>query len=177
MKHISDHLSVLSQFPWFYFEAWLCWLLQRSSFTLFRLLFRRWECFCGRRISICFIIKITVSILRCDVWYWTNLTIRKIPPKKHLRLLLICTKCKFCLKNCKYVGRYLIRFSKSFRPLHISSKMIFSFLIYSFCPPLYFSLPGIALEDDWRKILRVYDVINCVNKNLIAYFVWYYEKK
>ena len=30
----------------------------------------------------------------------------------------------------------------------------------------------------WSKInLKVYDVINCLNKNLITYFVWYLEKE
>ena len=30
----------------------------------------------------------------------------------------------------------------------------------------------------WSKInLKVYDVINCLNKNLITYFVWYFKKE
>ena len=28
-----------------------------------------------------------------------------------------------------------------------------------------------------KKILKVYDVINCLNKKLIAHFVWYIEKE
>ena len=62
----------------------------------------------------------------------------------------------------------------------ISSKNLFSFSRYSnFCifvlPP--FSLSAIALEGDSRKILKVYDVIICLNKNLITCFVWYLEKE
>ena len=31
---------------------------------------------------------------------------------------------------------------------------------------------------DWSKInLKVYDIINCLNKNLITHFVWYLEKE
>ena len=30
----------------------------------------------------------------------------------------------------------------------------------------------------WSKInLKVYDVVNCLNKSLITYFIWYLEKK
>ena len=36
--------------------------------------------------------------------------------------------------------------------------------------PLFFSLSAIALE-------VVYDVINCLNKNLITHFVWYLKKE
>ena len=28
-----------------------------------------------------------------------------------------------------------------------------------------------------KKILKVYDVINCLNKKLITHFVWYIEKE
>ena len=107
------------------------------------------------------IIKIIASILRCDVWYGTNLTTRKIPhrpplpPKKHLRPLLIWWWwCKGQLLSeklqvCWYVSN-------------------------SFCPPLYFE----HCFRGWLKInLKVYDAIHCLNENLIAYFVWYYEKE
>ena len=40
-----------------------------------------------------------------------------------------------------------------------------------------FSLSAIALEGDWRKILKVYDLIICLNKNLITCFVWYIQKE
>ena len=62
----------------------------------------------------------------------------------------------------------------------ISSKKLFLFLRYSnFCIfvfPSFFSLSVIALEVELRKIL-VYDVINCLNGNLITHFVWYFEKE
>ena len=40
-----------------------------------------------------------------------------------------------------------------------------------------FSLSAIDLGGDSRKILKVYDVIICVNKNLTTCFVWYLEKE
>ena len=52
---------------------------------------------------------------------------------------------------------------------------IFKFLYFRL--PLFFALPAIALEGDSRKILKVYDVIICLNKNLITCFVWYLEKE
>ena len=44
---------------------------------------------------------------------------------------------------------------------------------------LHFFLVGHCLEDDDKsKInIRVYVLINCVNKNLIAHFIWYLEKE
>ena len=42
--------------------------------------------------------------------------------------------------------------------------------------PLF--LPSaIALAVDPRKILKVYDAINCISKNLITHFVWYLKKE
>ena len=42
--------------------------------------------------------------------------------------------------------------------------------------PLF--LPVSNCFRDWSKInLKVYDVINCLNKNLITHFVWYLEKE
>ena len=52
---------------------------------------------------------------------------------------------------------------------------MFKFLYFRL--PLFFSVSAIALEVDPRKILKVYDIINCLNKNLKAHFVWYYEKE
>ena len=57
----------------------------------------------------------------------------------------------------------------------ISSKKLFLFsrysnFVYSSSP--LFSLQAIALEDNWRKILKVYDVINCLDKNVITHFVF-----
>ena len=37
--------------------------------------------------------------------------------------------------------------------------------------PLFFSLSAIALEVDPRKTLKVYGVINCLSKNLIALYL------
>ena len=62
----------------------------------------------------------------------------------------------------------------------ISSKKFFSFSRYShFCIPLFpFFLPVSHCFRGCSKInLNVYDVINCLNKNLITHFVCYLEKK
>ena len=64
--------------------------------------------------------------------------------------------------------------------LFISSKKLFSFLRYSI---FWISIfPLLFLVDNcfrgWSQInIKVYDVINCLNRNLITHFVWYLEKE
>ena len=66
--------------------------------------------------------------------------------------------------------------SKTMKMLFISSKKLFSFSRYSnFCISV---LPVRHCCRGWSKRnLKVYDIINCLNKNLIIRFVWYLEKK
>ena len=62
----------------------------------------------------------------------------------------------------------------------ISSKKLFSFSRYSNFPISVFPSfsPCKHCLRGWSKInLKVYDVINCLNKNLVTHFVWYLEKK
>ena len=64
----------------------------------------------------------------------------------------------------------------SFRPVFFTlSKKFFSFSRYlNFCISDFPTSPSLSvLLLRWLKInLKVYDVINCLNKNLIAHFVW-----
>ena len=53
---------------------------------------------------------------------------------------------------------------------------IFKFLY--FCLLLFFRLPLFFCFRSWSKInLKVYDIMNIQNKNLITHFVWYPEKE
>ena len=68
--------------------------------------------------------------------------------------------------------------SKTMKNVFISSKKLFSSSRYSnFCiSPLF--LPVSHCFRGWLKInLEVFDIINCLNKNLITYFAWYFRKK
>ena len=53
-------------------------------------------------------------------------------------------------------------------------KALFVFVFLSF--PLFF-LVSHCLRDWSKKNLKIYDVINCLNKNLITHFVWYIERE
>ena len=53
-------------------------------------------------------------------------------------------------------------------------KALFVLVFLSF--PLFF-LVSHCLRDWSKKNLKIYDVINCLNKNLITHFVWYIEKE
>ena len=62
----------------------------------------------------------------------------------------------------------------------ISSKKLFLFARYSnFCISVFpLFLPVSHCFRGWSKInLKVYDVTNCLNKNLMTHFVWYFEKE
>ena len=61
----------------------------------------------------------------------------------------------------------------------LSSKKLFSFSRHSnFCISIFPSFLSCQPFRIWSKInLEVYDVINCLNKNLITHFVWYLEKE
>ena len=66
----------------------------------------------------------------------------------------------------------------SWKMLFISSKNLFSFLRYlNFCIFIFSDFfPVGHCFRGWSKTnLKVYDVINCLNKNLIIHFVWYFE--
>ena len=62
----------------------------------------------------------------------------------------------------------------------ISCKKLFSFSRYSnfgnSSAPLFF--PVSHCSRGWfKKNFKVYDTINCLNKNLTTYYVWYLEKE
>ena len=70
-----------------------------------------------------------------------------------------------------YLGRFsfLLHLKSSFRSLDVQ--------IFVFPSSLLF-FPVSHCFGDWSKInLKVYDVINCINKNLITHFVCYLEKE
>ena len=54
------------------------------------------------------------------------------------------------------------------------SQDIQNFVFLSF--PLFFSV-GCCFRGRSKINLKVYDIINCLNKNLITNFVWYHQKE
>ena len=70
--------------------------------------------------------------------------------------------------------------SKTMKIFFISSKKLFLFLRYSnfvFLSSTLF-LPVSHCFRGWSKIdIKVYDIINCLNKNLITHFAWHLEKE
>ena len=52
---------------------------------------------------------------------------------------------------------------------------IFKFLYFHL--PLFFSLSATASVVGPRKILKVYDSIDCISKNLFTHFFWYVKKE
>ena len=79
-----------------------------------------------------------------------------------------------------FIFHQMIAFQKLWQMFFISSKKLFSFLRYlSFCifvfPPFF--PVGYCFRRSSKKNLQIYDVINCLDKKFITYFVWYLEKE
>ena len=85
-----------------------------------------------------------------------------------------------CLIHPKWRPKTCVRYFLSsfyFSPIDSPSKTIQMFFISSkrFLPVF---LPISHCFRGWSKInLKVYDIINCLNKNLITHFIWYLEKE
>ena len=79
-----------------------------------------------------------------------------------------------------FIFHQIIALQKPWKMFFISSKKLFSFLRYlDFCTFVFpYFFPVSHCFRGWsKKNLRIYDVINCPNKNLITHFVWYLEKE
>ena len=92
------------------------------------------------------------------------------------------------LKNLKLVSAFfyqififhqMIALQKLWKMFFISSKKLFSFSRYSsFCIFFLSFFPVIHCFRGWfKRNLKVYGVINCLNNNFITHFVWYFEKE
>ena len=93
----------------------------------------------------------------------------------YLCLKLVCTIFYQVL-----IFHQMITLQKLWKMFFISPKKLFLFSRYSnFCIfvfPSFFSVSH-CFRGWFKKNLKVYDVINCLNKNLITHFVWYLEKE
>ena len=79
-----------------------------------------------------------------------------------------------------FISHQMIAFQKLWKMFFISTKKLFSFLRYSdICISFFtsFSVCQPLLLRLFKDKSKVYDVINCLNKNLITHFVWYLEKE
>ena len=74
-----------------------------------------------------------------------------------------------------FIFHQIIALQKLWTMFFISSKKLFSFSRYSNIP-LFFPVSH-CIRGWFKRNLKVYDVINCLNKNLITHFVWYLEKE
>ena len=90
-----------------------------------------------------------------------------------LYTILIVFKVKGCVHHFSFFYQ-IISLIKNVFLFHLKS---------SFCSPdiqifvFSSSLLFFCISHCWRKILKVYDITNCQNKNLIMPFVWYLEKE
>ena len=79
-----------------------------------------------------------------------------------------------------FIYHQMIALQELWKMFFISSRKLFSFSKYpNFCISVFRSFSPVShCFRGWSKInLKVYDVINCLNKMLITHFVWYLEKE
>ena len=93
---------------------------------------------------------------------------------------VLCLKLVSAILNQIFVFHQMIALQKLWKMFFISFKKLFrsrDIQIFVFSSsPLF--LPVSHCFRGWsKKNLKVYEVINCLNKNLITYFVWYLEKE
>ena len=77
-----------------------------------------------------------------------------------------------------FIVHQMIALQKLWKMFFISSKKLFSFSGY-FCISVFFSFFPVShcFRGWFKRILKVYGVIICLNENLITRFVWYLEKE
>ena len=97
-----------------------------------------------------------------------------------IMLLRISLKLLSAIFYKIFIFHQMTAFQKLWKVFFVSSRKLLSFLRYSnFC--IYISTSFSPCQHCFRgwskKNLKVYDVINCPNKNLITHFVWYLEKE
>ena len=94
---------------------------------------------------------------------------------------------KLCIKACVryffnkfsfFTKRYLFKNYERYFLFHLKSFFrSWDIQIFVFSSSPLFLLVSHCFRA-WSKInLKVYDVINCLNKNLMTHFVWYLEKE
>ena len=88
-------------------------------------------------------------------------------------------KACVCYFFSNFFFHQMIALQKLWKMFFISSKKLFSFSRCSnFCISIFSSFSLCQPFRVWSEInLKVYDVINCLNKNLIIHFVWYLENE
>ena len=79
-----------------------------------------------------------------------------------------------------FIFYQMIALQKLWKMFFMSSKKLFSFSRYSkFCIfffPAFFPVSH-SFRGWFKKNLKIYDVIDCLNKNLITHFGWYLGKE
>ena len=91
------------------------------------------------------------------------------------------------IKACVHYFLSNLYFSPNDRPsktmknvFYFIWKALFVLEIFKFlyiCFPLFFFPVSHCFRNWFKKKLKVYDVINCPNKNLMTHYVWYLEKE
>ena len=106
-----------------------------------------------------------------------NFHLTQIPDKTYHMIFLKLVSAIFYQF---FIFHQMIALQKLWKMFFISSKRLFSCLRYlNFCIFVFpFFSPGSHCFRGWsKKNFKIYDVINCLNKNLLTHFYWNLEKE
>ena len=105
---------------------------------------------------------------------------KALSPLSRDRILGLCLKLVSFIFYQSFIFHQMIALQKLRKTFFISSKKLFSFLRYLnfvFSSSPLFLLVSHCFTGWSKKNFKIYDVINCLNKNLITHFIWYLEKE
>ena len=131
--------------------------------------------FCFRDQCVSYVVE-----LDRPIYIWIKLSLFYINAFIYQCKLGGCLKLVSAIFYQISISHQMIALQKLWKMFFIPSKKLFSLSRYSnFCISIFpLFLPVSHCFRAWSKInLKVYDVINCLNKSLITHFVWYLEKE
>ena len=115
------------------------------------------------------------------LWFLTGCSFSEIEPSRriHLMILIKVLKLGSAVFYEIFISHQMIALQKLWKILLFHLKSSFrsrDIHIFVFPSSPFFLPVSHCFRGWWKRNLKVFDVISCLNKNLIKHFVWYLKK-